>query len=143
MDDTYKNIDNTKHWYPNKKRKNIPSWTILLLICIIIKNLINKIVNSLLIRVRKANISLVFITPSFFKVSQNVKLNTKHFAFIKIRNKTELEQNGYIHASDTDCKDFMDLYRKCTAKPYSFLVIDDIFALDNSFWFRNTLLEKI
>ena len=86
---------------------------ILLLIRIIIKNLIDKIVNSLLIRGRKSNISLVFTTSSFFKVSQNVKLNTKHFAFIKIRNKTELEQNGYIHASDTDCKDFMNLYKKC------------------------------
>ena len=107
------------------------------------KNLIDKIVNSLLIRGRESNISLVSTTSSFFKVSQNVKLNTKHFAFIKIRNKTELEQNGYIYASDTDCKDFMNLYKKCTAKPYSFLVTDETFALDNFFWFRNTPLEKI
>ena len=31
-------------------------------------------------------------------------------------------------------KDFMNLYKKCTAKPYSFLIIDQIYtalALDN------------
>ena len=43
---------------------------------------------------------------------------------MKIRNKQELQQIAFNHSLDTDFKDFMNLYKKCTAKPYSFLVID-------------------
>ena len=37
----------------------------------------------------------------------------------------------------------MNLYKKCTAKPYSVLFIDTTLALDNSSRFRNNLLERI
>ena len=37
----------------------------------------------------------------------------------------------------------MNLYKKCTAKPYSFLVIDTTLVSDNSSRFRKDLLEKI
>ena len=37
----------------------------------------------------------------------------------------------------------MNLYKKCTAEPYSFLVIDPTLALDNSLGFRKNLLERI
>ena len=37
----------------------------------------------------------------------------------------------------------MNLYKKCTAKPYSFLVIDNTLASDNSLHFRKNLLERI
>ena len=40
-------------------------------------------------------------------------------------------------------KDFMNLYKKCTAKPYSFLVIDATLASDNPSRFRKNLLERI
>ena len=40
---------------------------------------------------------------------------------MKIPNKRELQQIAFNHSSDIDCKDFMDFYKKCTAKPYSFL----------------------
>ena len=42
---------------------------------------------------------------------------------MKIPNKQELQQIAFNHSSDTNFKDFMNLYKKCTAKPYSFLVI--------------------
>ena len=47
------------------------------------------------------------------------------------------------HSSDTDFQDFMNLYKKCTAKPYSFLVIDTTLASDNPLRFRKNLLERI
>ena len=47
---------------------------------------------------------------------------------MKIPNKRELDQIVYNHSSDIDSKDFMNLYKKCIAKPYSFLVIDGTFA---------------
>ena len=39
--------------------------------------------------------------------------------------------------------DFMNLYKKCAAKPYSFLVIDSTLASDNSSCFKKNLLERI
>ena len=50
---------------------------------------------------------------------------------MKISNKSELQQITFNHSSDIDFKEFMNLYKICTAKPYSFLVIDAILASDN------------
>ena len=60
-----------------------------------------------------------------------------------IRNKWELQQVAFNHLSDIDFKNFMNLYKKCTAKPYSFLVIDATLASDNPSRFRKNLLERI
>ena len=62
---------------------------------------------------------------------------------MKIPNKRELDQIVYNHSSDIDSKDFMNLYKKCIAKPYSFLVIDGTFGWDNPLRFRKNLLERI
>ena len=53
---------------------------------------LNSIVTKLFIRGRKLNISLVFITQSYFKVPKDVRLNTSHFFIAKIPNKKELQQ---------------------------------------------------
>ena len=37
----------------------------------------------------------------------------------------------------------MNLYKRCTAKPYSFLVIDTTLALDNLSRVRKNLLERL
>ena len=76
------------------------------------------------IRGRKLNISLVFITQSYFKVPKDVRLNTTHFFIAKIPNKTELQQIAINHSSDISTKDFVNIYRKCTDEPYSFLAND-------------------
>ena len=54
---------------------------------------------------------------------------------MKIPNKRELQQITFTHLSDIDFNKFMNLLKKRTAKPYSFLVID-IFASDNPSRFR-------
>ena len=43
---------------------------------------------------------------------------------MKILNKRELQQIAVNHSSDIDVKDFMKIYKKCTAEPYSCLVND-------------------
>ena len=54
----------------------------------IIKNKkLNSIVTELFIRGRKLNISLVFITQSYFKVPKDVRLNTSYFFVVKLSNK--------------------------------------------------------
>ena len=55
---------------------------------------------------------------------------------MKIPNKQELEQIAFNHSSNIDFKDFMNLYKKCTAKPYYVLVMDATLASDNPSRFR-------
>ena len=62
---------------------------------------------------------------------------------MKIPNKQELGRIAFNHSSDIDFQDFMNLYKKCTAKTHSFVVTDTTFASDNSFRFRKNLAERI
>ena len=101
---------------------------------------LNPIVTELSIRGRKLNISIVFITQSYFKVPKNVTLNSTHFFIVKIPNETELQQIALNHSSDIDIKDFITIYRKCTAEPYSFFVNDTTLPSDNPLRFRKDLL---
>ena len=91
------------------------------------------------IRGRKLNISLVFITQSYFKVPKDVRLNTTHFFITKILSKRELQQIAINHSSNISTEDFVNIYRKCTAEPYSFYVIDTTLAPDNPLRFRKNL----
>ena len=42
---------------------------------------------------------------------------------MKFSNKRKLQQTSFNHSSDIDFEDFMNLYQKCTKKPYSFLIL--------------------
>ena len=59
---------------------------------------------------------------------------------MKISNKREFQQIALNHSSDTDFKDFMNIYKKCTAEPYSFLVNDTTLPSDDPLRFRKNLL---
>ena len=105
MADIYKNIE---EYNPSKKRK----------ILIVFDNTIadmlsnkkfNPILPEIFIRGRKLNIDLVFITHSCFAVPKNIRLNSTHYFIMKIPSKRQLDFN-----------DFMNLYKKRTAKPYCF-----------------------
>ena len=58
---------------------------------------------------------------------------------MKISNKRELQQIAFNHSPDIDLQDFTEIYIKCTAKPYSFLVIDTALASDSSSHFRKNI----
>ena len=51
--------------------------------------------------------SLVFITQSYFSVSKEVRLNSKHYLIMKIHNKRELQEIAINHSADIDYKDFL------------------------------------
>ena len=101
----------------------------------------NSVVTELFIRRRKLNISLVFITQSYFKVPKDVRLNTTHFLIMKIPNRRELQQIVLNHSSDIDFKNFIKIYKKCTDEPYSFLVNDTSLASDDPLRFRKNLFN--
>ena len=79
---------------------------------------LNSIVIELFIRGRKLNISLVFITQSYFKVPKDVRLNTTHFFIAKIPNKRELQQIETYHSSNICTKDFINISKECTFEPH-------------------------
>ena len=58
---------------------------------------------------------------------------------MKISNKRELQQFAISHSSDIDFKDFINVYKKCTDKPYSFLVNDKTLASSDPLRFRKNL----
>ena len=72
---------------------------------------LNPIVTELFIRGRKLNISLVFITQSYFAVPKNIRLNSTHYFVMKIGNKRQLEQTAFNHSSDIDFQNFMNLIK--------------------------------
>ena len=73
-------------------------------------------------------------------VAKDVRLNSTHFFILKIPNKRELQQIALNYSSDIDFKDFMKIYKKYTAKPYSFLVNDTTLPSDDPLRFRKNLL---
>ena len=137
MHDVYKNIED---YNQGKKRK------VLIVFDDLIADMINNkkldsIVTELFIRATKLNISIVFITQSYFKVPKDVRLNSTHFFIMKIPNKRELQQTALSHSSDIDFKDFMKIYKKYTKEPYSFLVNDTTLPSDDPLRFRKNLLR--
>ena len=103
---------------------------------------LNPVVTELFIRGRKLSISLVFITQSYFAVTKNIRLNSTHYLFTKISKKPELQHIAFNHSSDIDFREFLNLYKKCTTKPF-FLVIDATLASDTPLRFRKNLVERI
>ena len=65
---------------------------------------VNPIVTGLFISDRKLNISLVFITQSYFSLPKNIRLNCRHFFIMEIPNKRELQQTAFNHLSDISFK---------------------------------------
>ena len=101
---------------------------------------LNPTVTELLIRGRKLNISIIFITQSYFKVPKDVTLSSRHFFIMKIANKRELQQIALNHSSDIDFKHFMKIFKNYTTEPYSFLVNDTTLPSDDPLRFRKNLL---
>ena len=101
---------------------------------------LSPVITELFLRRRKLNISLVFISQSYFKVPNTLRLNPTHYFIMKITNKRELQQIGSNHSSDIDFKDFIKFYTDFSKEPYSFLVNDTTLSSDNPLIFRKNLL---
>ena len=82
------------------------------------------IVKELFIRCGKLNISVVFITQSYFRIPKDARLNTTHYILMKIGNKKELKSIAVENLGHLDFKDFLKIYNYCTNDPYSFMMVD-------------------
>ena len=79
----YQNID---EYNPSRKRKILIVFDDMIA-GIMTNKKFQAIIKELFIRCRKVNISLVFITQSYFSVPKDVRLNSTHYLIMKISNK--------------------------------------------------------
>ena len=93
------------------------------------------------------NISLVFIIQFYFFVSffsvKEFRLNSKHYLIMKIHRKRDLKNIATNHYADIIYQDFINIYRKYTSEPYSFLTVNTIVPTNNSIRLRKNLLESL
>ena len=116
MNDVYANINN---YNPIRKRKILAVFDDMIADIMTNKNF-QSIIKELFIRYRKLNISLAFITQSYFSVPKDVRLNSTHYLIMKINNKRELHNIAINHSADINYKDFIKIYREYVKEPYSF-----------------------
>ena len=100
------------------------------------------VAKELFVRCRKLNISLVFITQSYFPVPKDVRLNPTHHLIMNINNKIELQNIAITHSVDVDYKDFMKIYKECTKELYSFLTINTTLPASDRLRFRKNLFHS-
>ena len=122
MDDVYSNIDDHN---PKRKREIMVVFDDMIA-DIVTNKRFQAIIKELFIRYQ--NISLVFITQSYFKTPKDARLNSTHYLIMKIHNGRELQNIAIDHK---DYKDFLRIYRNCNKEPYSFLTIDTTLPADN------------
>ena len=94
------------------------------------------------IRCRKLNISLVFITQSYFSVPKYERLNTTHYFIVKLNSKRELQNIAISHSADIDYQDFKKIYKECTKEPFNFLTIDNTLPASDPLRFRKELFDS-
>ena len=101
------------------------------------------IIKELFIRCRQVNISLVFITQSYFSVPKDVRLNSTHYLIVKINNRNKLQNIAINHSADIDYNDFLRIYRECTRRPCSFLTIDTTLPASDPLTFRKSFASYL
>ena len=132
MADVFTNIDDY-----NKKRKR----KVLIVFDDMIADIISSkkfkaIIKERFIRCRKLNISIVFITQSYFRTPKDARLNSTHYVVRKIQSKKELQNIAQENSGDIDFKDFLKTYKDYTSEPYSCMIIDTTVPSGNPMRFR-------
>ena len=82
------------------------------------------IVKELFIRCRKLNISIGFITQSYFRTPKDARLNITHYIIMKIGHKKDLKSIAEENSGHLGFKDFLRIYNYSTKEPYSFMLVD-------------------
>ena len=138
MDDVYENI----HDYNSSRKRKILIVFDDMIADIMTNKKFQAIIKELFIRCRKLNISLVFITQSYFSVPKDLRLNSTRYLIMRINYKKELQNIAINHSGDIDCQAFMKIYRDCTREPYNFLTIDTMLRASDSLRFRTNLFDS-
>ena len=132
MNDVFTNIDDY-----NKQRKR----RVLIIFDDMIADIMSSknfkaIIKELFIRCRTLNISIVFITQSYFRTPRDARLKSTHYVIMKIQSKKELQNIAQESSADIDFKDFLKIYKDYTSEPYSCMIIDTTVPSDHPMRFR-------
>ena len=105
MDDIYEKIED----YNTKRKRKV-----LIVFDDIISHVMSdkkaqQVRKELFIRCRKLNISLYFLTQSYFSVPKDVRLSCTHYIIFKLNKKRELQNIAINHSADIDYKDFVNI----------------------------------
>ena len=85
----------------------------------------------------------MFLSHNYVALTKKLRLNFAHYFIIKVPSKWKLPHIIFNHSSAIEFTDFINLYGKCTAKPYSFLLNDATLVSDNLLHLRHNLLKRI
>ena len=77
-----------------------------------------RIIKELFYRARKINVSIVFITQSYFRALKDARLNSAHYILMKIGNKKELKSRAKEKSGNLVYKDFLKMYNYCTRRRF-------------------------
>ena len=103
MDDILPNIED----YNKKRRRKVLTIFDDMISYVISDKKAQQILKDLFIRCRKLNISLCFLTQSYFSAPKDVRLNCTHYILFKLNNKRELQNVAINHSTNIDYKIFL------------------------------------
>ena len=138
MDDVYENI----HDYNSSRKRKILIVFDDMIADIMTNKKFQAIIKELFIRCRKLNISLVFITQSYFSVPKDARLNTTHYFIMKINNRIELKNIVTDYSADIDYHNFKKIYRGYRKEPYNVLTIDTRLPASDPLRLRKILFDS-
>ena len=98
---------------------------------------------DLFIRSRKINVSVIFISQSYFRISRDVRLNSSHFILMKLNDPREINNIANNHSLTLSNKQFINLYKKSTINKYSCFVIDLVMDSSDPLCFRKNLFVSV
>ena len=122
-DDTDDMLDDINNYNKNRYKKVLIVFDDIIADIEYNKNF-KRIIKELFYRARKINVSIVFITQSYFRALKDARLNSTHYILMKIGNKKELKRIAEEKSGHLDYKDFLKIYNYCTKERYSFMTID-------------------
>ena len=132
MDDVFTNIDN----YSKKRKQKVLIVFDDMIADIMSSKKFKAIIKELFIRCRKLNISIVFITQSYFRTPKDARLNSTHYVIMKIPSRKELQNITEENSGDIDFKDFLKTCKDYTSEPYSCMIIDTTVPSNHPMRFR-------
>ena len=79
---------------------------------------------EMFVRGRHANCSCIYLSQMYHKIPRDIRLNSTHLCIFDVCNKREMSLLSTELNSKMSNSDFINMYCKCTEKPYDFMYID-------------------
>lgn len=95
-------------------------------------------VENYYIRARKLNVSVIFISQSYFKIPKIIRNNCSYMVLLKLSGNREVNMILSEFGLGVSKEELLELYKYATSEKFSPLIIDMEADIDN--WFLHTLI---